>query len=201
MLNANSISKRHAFNQNPNQHRNRLKTNRSTRQQRSKSKRHPHRPKNNNSLKHQTMQRKTTNANIGRAHNQTKNIHNSKTPSTRRLTIYRRRKKIWRTLQAFYKLAKKLSDPSIKSIRLYDLRHAYITKQLRRTQNAETVRIIVGHKKLNTTQKYLHLLGGNSGEWIVEGTTDKNRAMQLIAADFIYVATTPDGTMMFKKAP
>jgi hypothetical protein len=68
------------------------------------------------------------------------------------------------------KLAKKLSDTTIKTIRLYDLRHAY-----------------------------LHLLGGNSGEWIVEGTADKNRAMQLIAEDFLYVTTTPDGTMLFKK--
>jgi site-specific recombinase XerD len=97
------------------------------------------------------------------------------------------------------KLAKQLNKPSINNIRLYDLRHAYCTKQLRRTQNAETVRIIMGHKQLNTTQKYLHLLGLNSGEWIVEGTTDKERAKQLLKADFTYQLTTPDGTMLFKK--
>jgi site-specific recombinase XerD len=98
------------------------------------------------------------------------------------------------------KLAKKLNDSAIKTIRLYDLRHAYCTKQLRRTQNAEIVRIIMGHKKLDTTQKYLHLLAGNNGEWIVEGTTDKERAKELLAADFTYQLTTPDGTMLFKKA-
>jgi site-specific recombinase XerD len=99
------------------------------------------------------------------------------------------------------RLAKKLNDPSIKAIRLYDLRHYYITKQLRRTQNCEIVRQIVGHKRLDTTQKYFHLLAGtNSGEWIVEGTTDKERAKQLLAADFTYQLTTPDGTMLFKKA-
>lgn len=97
-------------------------------------------------------------------------------------------------------LAKKLQDPTIRTIRLYDLRHAYATKQLRRTQNAETVRILMGHKKLDTTQKYLHLLGFTSGEWIVEGTTDKDRAKQLLEADFKYELTTPDGTMIFKKA-
>jgi integrase len=97
------------------------------------------------------------------------------------------------------RLAKKLQDSTIRTIRLYDLRHAYATKQLRRTQNAETVRILMGHKKLDTTQKYLHLLGVASGEWIVEGTTDKERAKQLLEADFKYELTTPDGTMMFRK--
>jgi hypothetical protein len=57
----------------------------------------------------------------------------------------------------------------------------------------------MGHKKLDTTQKYLHLLAGNSGEWLVEGTTDKNRAKELLEADFKYELTTPDGTMLFRK--
>jgi hypothetical protein len=62
------------------------------------------------------------------------------------------------------------------------------------------VRILVGHKTLNTTQKYLHLLtGNNNGEWIIEGTTDTKRAKELLAADFTYQLTAPDGTMIFKK--
>jgi len=97
------------------------------------------------------------------------------------------------------RLAQKLNDPTIKTIRLYDLRHYYVTKQLMRIQNAEIVRQIIGHKNLNTTQKYMHLLAGTSGEWIVEGTTDKERAKQLLTADFTYQLTTPDGTMLFKK--
>jgi integrase len=98
------------------------------------------------------------------------------------------------------KLAKKLNDPTIKTIRLYDLRHAYCTKQLKRTQNTETVRQIMGHKHLNTTQKYLHLLGFGNTDWIVEGTNDQERAKQLLKEDFQYQLTTPDGTMLFKKA-
>ena len=77
------------------------------------------------------------------------------------------------------RLARKLNDPSVKTIRLYDLRHAYVTNKLRRLQNAEFVRQIVGHKRLDTTQKYFHLLANTNGEWIVEGTTDKERAKQL----------------------
>jgi integrase len=97
------------------------------------------------------------------------------------------------------RLADKLNDQTIRNIRLYDLRHYYCTKQLRRTQNTETVRIIMGHKRLNTTQKYLHLLGCGNGEWIVEGTTDQKRAKELLEADFQYQLTTPDGTMLFRK--
>lgn len=97
-------------------------------------------------------------------------------------------------------IAKRLNDPTIKQIRLYDIRHWYITKQLKRTQNAETVRILVGHTRLNTTQKYLHLLGNlTTSEWIIEGTTDTKRAKELLAQDFTYQLTAPDGTMLFRK--
>jgi len=97
-------------------------------------------------------------------------------------------------------LANKLQMPELRNIRLYDLRHYYVTKQLRRIQNVEFVRQIVGHKRLNTTQRYMHLLASTSGEWIVEGTTDKERAKQLLAEDFAYQLTAPDGTMLFRKA-
>jgi integrase len=102
----------------------------------------------------------------------------------------------WRLKQT---LAKKLNDPTILSIRLYDLRHYYITKQLRKCQNAEIVRHLVGHKRLDTTQKYLHLLSDQSGEWTTEGTTDTKRAKELLDNDFTYQLTTPDGTMLFRK--
>jgi len=97
------------------------------------------------------------------------------------------------------RLAEKLKDSTIRTIRLYDLRHAYATKQLKRTQNCEIVRQLMGHKKLDTTQKYLHLMGYGNSEWIVEGTTDKERAKQLLKEDFQYQLTTPDGTMIFRK--
>jgi hypothetical protein len=98
-----------------------------------------------------------------------------------------------------HRLAKKLNNPTLLGIRLYDLRHAYVTKQLRRTQNAEIVRQLIGHKRLDTTQKYLHLLADQSGEWIVETTTDQKRVDELLKQDFTYVLTTPDGYMKFRK--
>jgi integrase len=97
------------------------------------------------------------------------------------------------------RLAEKLKDPALASVRLYDLRHAYITKLLRKTQNAEIVRQKVGHKRLNTTQKYIHLTIDDNGEYIVESTTDQKRADELLAQGFNYCLTTPDGYMKFRK--
>jgi integrase len=97
------------------------------------------------------------------------------------------------------RLAEKLQDPSIQSIRLYDLRHAYITNLLRKTQNAEIVRQKVGHKRLDTTQRYLHLTNLEDGEYIVESTTDQKRADELLEQGFNYCLTTPDGYMKFRK--
>ena len=98
------------------------------------------------------------------------------------------------------KLAKKLEQPELMKIRLYDLRHYYVTAKLKKIQNCEIVRQIVGHKRLNTTQRYMHLLANNnSGEWIIEQTQDRNRAAKLEASGFTYSFTTPDGWMQFKK--
>jgi integrase len=96
-------------------------------------------------------------------------------------------------------LADKTGDQSIRAIRLYDLRHAYITKLLRKIQNAEIVRQKVGHKRLNTTQKYIHLTADENGEYIVESTTDQKRADELLTQGFTYCLTTPDGYMKFRK--
>jgi site-specific recombinase XerD len=97
------------------------------------------------------------------------------------------------------RLAEKMKDVSIRTIRLYDLRHYYVTKQLRKCQNAEIVRQIVGHKRLDTTQKYMHLTANTNTDLIVEQTNDRKRAAELTLAEFKYEYTTPDGYMTFTK--
>jgi integrase len=67
-------------------------------------------------------------------------------------------------------LAKRMNDPTIEQIRLYDIRHFYITKKMKKIQNSEIVRQITGHKRLNTLQKYIHISINTAGEWIVEGS-------------------------------
>jgi integrase len=50
------------------------------------------------------------------------------------------------------KLAEKLKDPTIRAIRLYDLRHYFCTNELNDIQNPYTVMVLMGHTKLTTTQ-------------------------------------------------
>jgi integrase len=96
------------------------------------------------------------------------------------------------------KLAEELKDPSIKQIRLYDLRHYFCTKKLYELQNPYTVMHLMGHKNLSTTQKYMHLLNLGEDEWECQGAETKQQAIQLIEAGFQYV-TTIEGIQLFKK--
>jgi integrase len=102
----------------------------------------------------------------------------------------------YRTLRN--KLALKLKDPSIHTIRLYDFRHYFCTKKLNDISNPYTVMVLMGHKKLQTTQRYMHLLNLNDDEWTCSGATTAKEAMKLIEAGFQYV-TTIEGVQLFKK--
>ena len=96
------------------------------------------------------------------------------------------------------KLAKKVNDPSIRQIRLYDLRHYFCTKKLNDIGNPYTVMVLMGHKKLETTQRYMHLMNYNNDEWDVVGATTAKEATKLLEAGFQY-ATTIEGIQLFKK--
>jgi integrase len=95
-------------------------------------------------------------------------------------------------------LADKLKDPTIKTIRLYDLRHYFCTKKLNDIGNPYTVMVLMGHTKLTTTQRYMHLLNFNDDEWTCTGATTAKEATKLIEAGFQYV-TTIEGIQLFKK--
>jgi integrase len=96
------------------------------------------------------------------------------------------------------KLADKLKDPSIRAIRLYDLRHYFCTKKLNDIGNPYTVMVLMGHTKLTTTQRYMHLLNLNDDEWSCTGATTAKEATKLIETGFQYV-TTIEGIQLFKK--
>jgi integrase len=95
-------------------------------------------------------------------------------------------------------LAEKLKDPTIKTIRLYDLRHYFCTKKLNDIGNPYTVMVLMGHTKLETTQRYMHLLNLNDGEWTSAEATTFKVATKLVEAGFQYV-TTIEGIQLFKK--
>jgi integrase len=96
------------------------------------------------------------------------------------------------------KLAKDLKDPSIHTIRLYDFRHYFCSKQLNDTKDPYFVMVQMGHKKLETTQKYMHLMNLNDDEWTCKTASTVEEVMQLVEAGFQYL-TDMDGRKIFKK--
>jgi integrase len=96
------------------------------------------------------------------------------------------------------RLSEQLNDPSIRTIRLYDFRHYFCTKKLNDIGNPYTVMVLMGHKKIETTQHYMHLLNLEGDEWTCSGATTKEEAKKLIEAGFQYV-TTIEGVQLFKK--
>jgi integrase len=96
------------------------------------------------------------------------------------------------------RLAKKLHDPTLKNIRLYDFRHYFCTKKLYDTRNTFIVMNLMGHKRLETTQKYMHLLNLIEDNWIGAEANTKEEALKLIDNGFEYV-TDFNGTKLFRK--
>jgi hypothetical protein len=58
--------------------------------------------------------------------------------------------------------------------------------------------VLMGHKKLETTQNCMHLLNLNDDEWTCTGATTAMEAMKLIETGFQY-QTTIEGIQLFKK--
>jgi integrase len=95
-------------------------------------------------------------------------------------------------------LAKKLQDPTLKNVRLYDFRHYYATTLYAKTRDILLVKQQMGHKKIETTLIYTQLLNLNDDEWTCKSAMNIKEATSLIEAGFEYV-TEIDGTKLFKK--
>ena len=61
-------------------------------------------------------------------------------------------------------LANKLKTPEIKKIRLYDLRHFYATMLYHRTKDILLVKERLGHRNINNTLIYTHLISFDEKE-------------------------------------
>jgi integrase len=95
-------------------------------------------------------------------------------------------------------LAKKLNDPTLRTIRLYDFRHFFATTLYHKTRDILFVKQQMGHKNINTTLIYTQLLNLNDDEWTCKTANNVNDATALIEAGFEYV-TDMDGLKIFRK--
>ena len=96
-------------------------------------------------------------------------------------------------------VAKKLNDPGLKKIRLYDLRHYYATMLYYKTKDILLVKEKLGHRNINNTLIYTHLVSFNDNEEYYSATAKTvEEAKKLIEQGFEYV-TDLEGVKLFRK--
>lgn len=96
-------------------------------------------------------------------------------------------------------LAKKLKDPSIHQIRLYDFRHYYATRLYAKTKDILFAKQQMGHKKIETTLIYTQLLQFEKDDnYTCKVAQTIEQATHLIENGFQYV-TEMDGLKLFRK--
>ena len=96
-------------------------------------------------------------------------------------------------------LAKKLQDPTIRQIRLYDFRHYYATMEYHKTRDLLHVKARLGHKDLKTTLRYTQLIETlENDEYHCKTATNVKEATQLIENGFEYIQEI-DGIRLYRK--
>ena len=96
-------------------------------------------------------------------------------------------------------LAKKLNDVELHKIRLYDLRHFYATMLYHKTKDILLVKQKLGHRNINNTLIYTHLISFDEKEEFFSATAQTvSEAAKLIEQGFEYV-TEFDGVKLFRK--
>jgi integrase len=96
-------------------------------------------------------------------------------------------------------IARKLNDSGLKRIRLYDLRHYYATMLYHRTRDILLVKEKLGHKNINNTLVYTHLVSFNDGDEFYSATAKSvDEAQKLIEQGFDFVCDL-EGVKLFRK--
>jgi len=97
------------------------------------------------------------------------------------------------------KTAEKTQDLSIKTIRLYDLRHFYATMTYHKTKDILFVKQQMGHRKIETTLIYTQLLQfDKDDQYTCRVATNTKEDTELIESGFEYV-TERDGLKIYRK--
>jgi integrase len=96
-------------------------------------------------------------------------------------------------------IAKKLQNPRLRRIRLYDFRHYYATNLYHDTKDLLLTKEMLGHRNINNTLIYTHLVSFNDTEEFYSATASNvEEAQKLIEQGFEYV-TEFEGVKLFRK--
>jgi len=96
------------------------------------------------------------------------------------------------------RLAEKLQNPNLRRIRLHTFRHFKATIEYHRTKDILHVKELLGHKRLENTLIYTHLVDWRSEEYVVKVAGNLEEATKLLEAGFEYV-TEMEGKKLFRK--
>jgi integrase len=94
--------------------------------------------------------------------------------------------------------SKKLSNPNLKRITMKTFRHFKATMEYHKTKDILHVQRILGHKNIQNTLVYTHLVNFESDEWICKVATTIDEVRILIESGFEYV-TDYEGKKIFRK--
>jgi integrase len=85
------------------------------------------------------------------------------------------------------RLARTLQNPRLHEIHFHTLRHWKATMEFHRTKNIEYVKYLLGHKCIESTDIYTHLINFESDEWHVAHAQTLEEETKLIEAGFEFV--------------
>jgi integrase len=107
----------------------------------------------------------------------------------------------WRYDKQKTKLSKKLQNPRLKQIHFHTFRHYFATRLFSETKSLPIVMEKLGHRNINSTMVYTHIVEFDEESQNYHHATakDDKEAGQLIDNGWIYVLTTPQNIMMFRK--
>jgi integrase len=95
-------------------------------------------------------------------------------------------------------LAVELSKPRIKEIAFRSFRHWKATTEYAKTKDILHVKWLLGHKKIENTLIYTHLITFDSNDYLCKAVKTIEEATVLIEAGYEYV-TSIDGIKLFRK--
>jgi integrase len=120
-------------------------------------------------------------------------IFTTSEPTERTLDNFRRNYQYSRK-----RLAEKLQNPRLMKITFRTLRHFKATYEYHRTKDILFVKEILGHKNIQNTMIYTHLVQWESDEYVCKIAQDISEASRLVESGFDYL-TTFEGKMLFRK--
>jgi integrase len=104
----------------------------------------------------------------------------------------------WRYQRMRNDLSQKLENPRLHGIAFKTFRHWKATHEYYRTKDILHVKQILGHKRIENTLIYTHLVHFESDDYICRTAKSLEEATALIEAGFEYV-TEMDGAKLFRK--